>query len=140
MAASRPSVSPVLACADDRVAPARNAGFADCDNDIITNGCETLLNTTSNCGQCGLSCPSSNSGTTYSYTCNTTLPGCVANTPVPCNTTIQFDGVRSNLTHVIDNPGQGIVTLVINSFSIVSASLLCCQAASSFSLLPLKVA
>ena len=35
-----------------------NAGFADCDNDKLTNGCETnLLGDATNCGACGTICP-----------------------------------------------------------------------------------
>jgi hypothetical protein len=34
-----------------------SSGWGDCDH-VYTNGCETALNTTSNCGSCGHACPS----------------------------------------------------------------------------------
>ena len=33
-----------------------NAGFGDCNNNKLIGGCETALNTNSNCGACGIVC------------------------------------------------------------------------------------
>src|SRR5262249_22201915 len=38
------------------------AGFGDCDGDK-TNGCEAALDTVSNCGTCGKTCPAGGNGT-----------------------------------------------------------------------------
>jgi hypothetical protein len=42
-------------CIDGVCVPSCNSGYADCDSNPA-NGCETALNTLSNCGGCGVSC------------------------------------------------------------------------------------
>src|SRR6185436_7491996 len=51
-----------------------NPGFADCNSDTTpnTNGCETALNTTRNCGACGSLC---DLGGALSATCDGTRCG-----------------------------------------------------------------
>ena len=98
-----------------RAPPARTAGYADCNNDLNTDGCETLLSTPGNCGKCNYTCPST-------YTCDGTLRACVK--PATCNVKISFNGLQSNVTHVLTGIGQGTITLNINAYTIVSANLL----------------
>src|SRR5262249_32136750 len=58
-----------------------SAGFGNCDGNDA-NGCETPLNTVTNCGGCGNTCNQSNSssalcnGVTCSYTCKPGFADC----------------------------------------------------------------
>ena len=47
------------------------SGFADCDGNKLSNGCETDLSSVVNCGTCGLSCAPPNA----SAKCATSAPG-----------------------------------------------------------------
>jgi hypothetical protein len=66
-------------------------GFGDCDLSSA-NGCETTVNTVTNCGSCGSVCParanatSTCGGTSCSFTCNAGFSNCDGNAMNGCET------------------------------------------------------
>jgi len=66
-------------------------GFGDCDGSF-TNGCETTVNTVTNCGSCGNNCPTRTNatptcgGTTCSFGCNVGFSNCDGNGTNGCET------------------------------------------------------
>jgi hypothetical protein len=80
-------------CSAGRCGFTCNAGYADCDGNA-SNGCETPLNTLSNCGGCGNACPTrANAATTCSagvcgFTCNPGYADCDGNAANGCETNL----------------------------------------------------
>ena len=69
-----------------------NSGWGNCDG-ITSNGCETQLNTLTNCGACGAACSpahatgaSCSTGTCTFTACNSGWGNCDGNTPNGCET------------------------------------------------------
>ncbi len=81
-----------------------DAGFADCDANKQTNGCETNTGSdTSNCGGCGLTCSTNHMATDVCTggTCNGTCAAGFAD----CNNNKQTDGCEVNLNADTGNCG-----------------------------------
>lgn len=90
-------------------------GYGDCDSDP-TNGCESQLNTTTNCGACGNPCSPANStgtcasGTCQIVTCNQGYADCNMNPADGCETHTASDafncggcGIQCAATKVCTN-------------------------------------
>jgi hypothetical protein len=76
-----------------------STGFGNCDS-FAGNGCETALNTTSNCGACRYACPAAPSGftaactsgtCTYGMACGTRMGDCDRNTANGYETNLNAD-------------------------------------------------
>jgi hypothetical protein len=81
-----------------------NPGFADCDG-LDANGCETPLNSLSNCGDCGVICALSNAGETCATgTC--TITSCASNFG-DCDASDET-GCETSLRTLTDCGGCGI--------------------------------
>ncbi len=69
-------------------------GYGDCDGEV-SNGCETLLNTTSNCGECGAECVNAGgdafctAGVCTTVACEEGLADCDANADNGCETSVR---------------------------------------------------
>lgn len=87
-----PNAAPT--CASSTCSGACLSGYGDCDMNIATNGCETPLNTTQNCGGCGRVCVSRPNMVascvtgTCSYTCVSGFGDCDGNVLNGCETPI----------------------------------------------------
>src|SRR5262249_33278284 len=75
-------------------------GFGDCDNDV-SNGCETPVTTTANCGMCGVACATLN-GTPV---CNT------ATMPATC----AVGSCGQGYAHCAGQPGTNCETFVLGN-------------------------
>ncbi len=78
------------------------AGWADCNGNKQTDGCETSIYTVSSCGGCGVVCSSSH--VTASCTAGTCDGTCAAGWG-DCNNDKQADGCETSLTSNINNCG-----------------------------------
>ncbi len=87
-----------------------NVGWSNCDGDDV-NGCETPLNTTNNCGACGITCTlpnatsSCSSGSCEVVTCNPGWANCDGES---------FNGCETNLTSVNSCGACGTVCSAAN--------------------------
>lgn len=76
-----------------------NPGFGDCDGSAA-NGCETRLNTTTNCGACGSVCAPANanatcaSGTCAVMSCTSGWANCNGSVSDGCETSLMTDGAN----------------------------------------------
>ena len=129
------------------------SAWADCDKTTNpdTNGCETPLDSTSNCGGCGKACSTSTgqpscNGSTCAYSCNSgrsdcnagsapNTDGCECSTPACCGSgcqTTHSDGVGQNFfdcnganSHN-QNQAQAACAAFTGSASACSPSNVCC--------------
>jgi hypothetical protein len=92
-----------------------NAGWGDCSQAAPDlNGCETPLNTTSNCGQCGAACDTTNStpvsctGGACKYTCNAGWGDCSQAAP-------DLNGCETPLNTTSNCTGCGVACDTVNS-------------------------
>jgi hypothetical protein len=93
-AACGPLSNATATCAAGQCAATCRSGFKDCDN-TLANGCETDVQTTSNCGQCGQPCTYANATTSCaSGTC--TLTACTSGYG-DCNANPALDGCEQRL-------------------------------------------
>lgn len=89
-----PLSNATVTCATGQCAPTCQTGFKDCDN-TVSNGCETDVHTTSNCGECGQPCTYANATTTCATgTC--TLSACASGYG-DCNADLEQDGCEQRL-------------------------------------------
>ncbi|MEZ4389847.1 MAG: hypothetical protein R3A48_02030 [Polyangiales bacterium] len=86
----------VATCAAGRCGIACNAGFGDCDGDP-GNGCETRLDTLSNCGRCGVACANAPNAVGYcsggacQLTCQGTFRNCDGDATNGCEVNVASD-------------------------------------------------
>ena len=100
-----------------------NGGFGNCDGNP-SNGCETLMNTNSNCGTCGTQCSLSNavsscaSGTCQLSSCNGGFGNCDGNpsngceTPLNTNSNCGVCGTACFLSNAISSCTSGICSIL----------------------------
>jgi hypothetical protein len=81
-------------CATGQCAATCRTGYRDCDG-TLSNGCETNVQTTSNCGGCGQPCAYSNATTTC--TSGTCALGSCASGYGNCNSNLALDGCEQRL-------------------------------------------
>lgn len=84
------------------------ADFADCDGNKQSNGCETYISTTWNCGGCGLAC-STNHVTSTACVGRSCSAGLCAGGWADCNGNKQTDGCETSITTVSNCGGCGVV-------------------------------
>jgi hypothetical protein len=91
-----------------------NFGFANCDN-VTANGCETSINTTQNCGSCGLVCPSvpnatvvCNNGTCQIGACNAGFANCDGQFANGCEVNINSTVNNCGTCGAVCTPGPNV--------------------------------
>jgi hypothetical protein len=89
-----PLSNATVTCATGQCAATCHSGFKDCDG-TLSNGCETSVQTASNCGQCGVPCAYANA-TTSCATGTCTLTACSAGYG-DCNSDLPADGCEQRL-------------------------------------------
>jgi hypothetical protein len=89
-----PLSNATVSCATGQCAATCRSGFKDCDA-TPANGCETSVQTTSNCGQCGEPCGYANA-TTSCATGTCTLTACTSGY-ADCNENLGQDGCEQRL-------------------------------------------
>jgi hypothetical protein len=72
-----------------------NAGWKDCNDDLVTDGCETNLKTSTDCGDCDVPCTAEAHATATCAT-GTCVQTCVAGYK-DCNYDLDLDGCETNL-------------------------------------------
>jgi hypothetical protein len=82
-------------CGGGTCSIACSGGWGNCDGNAQTNGCETQLNTLTNCGNCGTSCSLANASASCStgscqfVSCNSGFGNCDGNNGNGCETNTQ---------------------------------------------------
>src|SRR4029077_5367056 len=89
-----PLSNATVTCANGQCAATCHSGFKDCD-ETPANGCETSVQTTSNCGQCGQLCSYANA-TTSCATGTCQLTACTSGY-ADCNGNLEQDGCEQRL-------------------------------------------
>src|SRR5581483_8858313 len=90
------------------------AGFADCNNNKLTDGCEVNLDTTSNCGGCGIVCSSNNiTAACPSGVCNGACNAGFSD----CNGNKQTDGCERATSNDPNNCGGCGVVCSLNNMA-----------------------
>ena len=93
------------ACTAGSCSGSCSSGFADCDGNKLSNGCEVSINTDlNNCGGCGLICSANN---TASHSCTAVAcTGTCSSGFANCNNNFQIDGCEVSINADVNNCGS----------------------------------